>query len=217
MRDFSRSRHAMVERLRTSFPDATPALLSAIESVPRHLFVGEALWHRAYEETSLPIGMGQTLSQPSTVLSCLALLALKPDDCLLEIGSGSGYVAAVASRLCRKVYGMERLMPLVISSRKLLERLGVSNASILFGDGSEGWGEHSPYDCVLMSAAAPSVPESLSRQLRTGSGRLVLPVGTRSRQSLQLWLRGDDGELGLAGESGSCKFVPLIGRGGWSG
>ncbi|MBN1434405.1 protein-L-isoaspartate(D-aspartate) O-methyltransferase [Candidatus Fermentibacterales bacterium] len=213
--DLVRPRQEMVERLARDYPGSDPAVLQAMLVVPRHHFVADALRHQAYLEASLPIGMGQTLSQPSTVLAALSMLSLRAGDVLLEIGSGSGYLAAVASRLCRRVYGMERLMQLVNGSRSALTSLGILNVSIGLGDGSAGWPEHAPYDCIVISAAAPGIPPGLADQL-SSRGRIVAPLGNRTDQLLELW-RLEQGRLVRSGESIGCRFVPLIGKGGWSG
>jgi protein-L-isoaspartate(D-aspartate) O-methyltransferase len=205
----------MVDRLRGEWPGAAPSVLAAMEEVPRHLFVERGLWHRAYTSHSLPIGRGQTLSQPMTVLRCLSALGLSGSSSLLEVGSGSGYLAAVASRVCLRVTGIERQLSLVTASRKVLDELGYHNVTILYGDGTAGTPRGGPFNALLVSAAAPQVPAALARHLVPG-GVMAVPVGDRSRQEMRM-LRRTDGGLAEAGEPFECSFVPLLGREGWNG
>ena len=215
MPGFRRSRTEMVERLRERFPEAAPSVLSAMEEVPRHLFVERGLSYRAYTSHSLPIGRGQTLSQPMTVLRCLTAIHLSAGDSLLEVGSGSGYLAAVASRVCSRVTGIERQLSLVTASRRVLDELGYHNVTILYGDGTEAEPRGAPFDALLVSAAAPRVPAGLARHLRQG-GAMAVPVGDRTGQRMRL-LRLADGGLVEEGETFDCSFVPLLGREGWNG
>lgn len=205
----------MVDELRKAFPQADPQVLEAMGEVPRHLFVERGLWHRAYTPHSLPIGCGQTLSQPATVLRCLSPLSLAPHTSFLEIGSGSGYLAAVASRICSRVTGIERQLSLVASSRRALDGLGYHNVTILYGDGTDSSPRGAPFDAVLVSAAAPSLPAGLARNVRQG-GLLAVPVGERRRQRMRVLRRTASG-LEEAAEPFDCSFVPLVGRQGWDG
>lgn len=216
MTDYSKPRREMVERLSSNAPfPPSAAVLSAMNEIPRHLFVEKPLWHRAYSDCSLPIGRGQTISQPATVLSMLSAVDPSPGSTMLEIGTGSGYLAAVASRICRKVYGLELMLDLVHHSRRVLLSLGITNVSISYGDGSDGWPRHAPYDCIVCSAGAPAVPQALFGQLAEG-GRLGIPVGTRESQRFEVWTieRGAPRKLQ---QEFPCVFVPLTGRSGWNG
>jgi protein-L-isoaspartate(D-aspartate) O-methyltransferase len=209
MDDFSRPRREMVERilkapLQAAFPPASEAMLS----IPRHLFVEKVLWHRAYTECTLPIGRGQTLSAPSVVLGCLSALRPARRETLLEIGSGSGYVLALASRICDRVFGVEKLLDFVHGSRRILLSLGISNARIQYGDGSQGWHENAPFDCILLSAACGSVPPGLFDQLAEG-GRLGAPVGEPSQQEFRVW-RKSGGRIEEQDPAFTCTFVPLV-------
>lgn len=215
MPGFERSRTSMVRELRESFASASPTVLSAMAEVPRHLFVERGLWHRAYTAHSLPIGCGQTLSQPMTVLRCLSALRPSPGGSFLEVGSGSGYLAAVASRICSRVTGIERQLSLVTASRKVLDRLGYHNVTILYGDGTATSPRGAPFDAVLVSAAAPEVPMGLALHLCEG-GLMAVPVGGRERQKMRL-LRKTASGLEETGEPFDCSFVPLVGREGWNG
>ncbi|MGM0626607.1 MAG: protein-L-isoaspartate(D-aspartate) O-methyltransferase [Candidatus Fermentibacterota bacterium] len=215
MPGFERSRASMVRGLRESFPGAGPSVLAAMEEVPRHLFVERGLWHRAYTAHSLPIGCGQTLSQPMTVLRCLSALELRPGFSFLEIGSGSGYLAAVASRVCSRVTGIERQLSLVAASRRVLDGLGYHNVTILYGDGTDSSPRGAPFDAVLVSAGAPEVPSGLAAHLSEG-GLMAVPVGDRERQRLRV-LRKRASGLQETGEPFDCSFVPLVGRQGWNG
>lgn len=216
MTEFARPRREMVGRVSAACPvPPSPDVIAAMTEIPRHLFVEKPLRHLAYGDSSLPIGRGQTLSQPATVLACLSMLAPGSADVMLEIGSGSGYLAAVASRLCARVYGIETMLDLVHSSRKLLSSLGISNVRITYGDGGAGLPAHAPFDCILFSAACPAVRPEVFGQLSEG-GRLGAPVGTASGQEFRFW-RKSGGRVEETGASFPCTFVPLTGRFGTGG
>lgn len=216
--DFSKPRAEMIRRLSSSVDPSDPAsirVLDAMASIPRHLFVEPPLWHRAYSDCSLPIGRGQTLSQPATVLACLAALDPGPSDTMLEIGSGSGYLACLAGRLCGRVTGVETMLDLVHRSRKVIEGLGLTNVLVNYGDGSAGWPAGAPYDCILLSAAARSVHPALFEQLAEG-GRLGAPVQADGGQVLRFY-RKTNGSVEESGQAVQCRFVPLTGRFGSDG
>lgn len=187
-------------------------VLEAMRRVPRHLFVPGELKMLAYEDCALPIGKGQTISQPYIIALMTSLLCLKGDETVLEIGSGSGYQAAVLAGLVRKVYTIERINSLADAARDLLRSLSINNVEVLCADGSLGYAAAAPYDGVLITAAAPEVPPALFEQL-IGDGRLVLPVGGRGTQYLQLWTR----EYGAWQPENilPVAFVPLRGEAGW--
>jgi protein-L-isoaspartate(D-aspartate) O-methyltransferase len=182
-------------------------VLAAMREVPRHEFVPESFRQDAYEDHPLPIGAGQTISQPYIVALMLAHLALQATDRVLEVGTGSGYVAALLSRMCAEVYSIDRHAELAALAEQKLQRLGYSNVKITVGDGSQGWPEYAPYDAILVSAAALEVPAALFAQLREG-GRMIVPVGPAVSQELQLIRKvGDQAETqSLEG----CRFVPLV-------
>jgi protein-L-isoaspartate(D-aspartate) O-methyltransferase len=182
-------------------------VLDAMRRVPRHEFVPETLWQEAYEDHPLPIGEGQTISQPYIVAAMLEHLAVQGADRVLEVGTGSGYVTALLSLLCAEVYSAERHAQLAASAETTLHRLGYRNVKIRVGDGSQGWPEHGPFDAVLVSAATPEMPPALFAQLREG-GRMVVPVGPPSSQELQL-IRKIGGEPEVTFLEG-CRFVPLV-------
>ena len=185
------------------------AVLAAIRDTPRHLFVDEALASRAYEDTALPIGAGQTISQPYIVARATdALLEGKRLGRVLEIGCGCGYQAAILSGLVSMVYGVERIASLVFRSREHLHRLGIGNVRIRHGDGAFGWPEHAPYDGIIVSAASESVPQALLEQLAPGA-RLVIPVGTDRSQTLVCMQRTESGFERR--ELEAVRFVPMIG------
>ena len=189
------------------------AVLRAFDLVPRHLFVPEAVRHRAYEDAPLPIGFGQTASQPSLQALYMQTLALQPQEKVLEVGTGSGFQTAVLAQLVEHVYSVERIQELSARARMLLDQLRISNVALLVGDGTIGWSRYAPYDAILVAAGAPVVPDALVEQLAPG-GRLLIPVGDRQQQELTLVRRT---EQGVASELVvSCTFVPLIGRFGWS-
>src|SRR5882762_11939012 len=182
-------------------------VLDAMRNVPRHEFVPESLQQEAYEDHPLPIGEGQTISQPYIVAAMLEHLALQTTDRLLEVGTGSGYVTALLSLLCAEVYSVERHAQLAALAENTLHRLGYRNVKIRVGDGSLGWPEYAPFDAILVSAATPEMPPALFAQLREG-GRMVVPVGPPSSQELQL-IRKVDGEPEVTVLEG-CRFVPLV-------
>src|SRR5712671_722126 len=182
---FDIQRAKMVQAQLESRGIRDPRVLAAIRDVPRHEFVPEALQDQSYEDHPLPIGAGQTISQPYIVAVMLEHLALQPTDRVLEVGTGSGYVTALLSQLCAEVYSIERHADLAAQAQATLARLGYSNVTIRVGDGSQGWPEYAPFDAILVSAATHEMPPALFAQLREG-GRMVVPVGPPSSQELQL-------------------------------
>jgi protein-L-isoaspartate(D-aspartate) O-methyltransferase len=187
-------------------------VLDAVRTVPRHAFVPDDYRHLAYSDGPLPIGDGQTISQPYIVALMTQLLSLEGSEKVLEIGTGSGYQAAILAYLVAEVHTIERHEQLADNARKLLKDQGYMNVHIHIGDGSQGWSAAAPYDAVIVTAAAPKVPPSLLEQLAEG-GRLVIPVGGRFNQVLQLWRRTDDAYT--HNELTPVAFVPLMGKYGW--
>jgi protein-L-isoaspartate(D-aspartate) O-methyltransferase len=189
-------------------------VLEAMRKVPRHLFVDPVLAGRAYEDSPLPIGEGQTISQPYMVAVMTAALALEGGERVLEIGTGSGYQAAVLAELASQVYSIERIPALADRAQKTLKRLGYDNVTIRVGDGSLGWPEAAPYEAIVVTAGAPCVPPPLVEQLRVG-GRLLIPVGSPQAQTLRRVVRKEEGveQEELVG----CIFVRLVGEHGWQG
>ncbi len=182
-------------------------VLDAMRNVPRHEFVPETFRPDAYEDYPLPIGEGQTISQPYIVAAMLEYLALEATDRVLEVGTGSGYVTALLSLLSAEVYSVERHAQLVASAESTLRRLEYRNVKIRVGDGSQGWAEYAPFDAVLVSAATPEMPPALFAQLREG-GRMMAPIGPPSSQELQL-IRKVGGRPEVTILEG-CRFVPLV-------
>lgn len=191
-----------------------PRVLAAMRAVPRHLFVPERYRSDAYADSPLPIGEGQTISQPFIVAFMTDLLSPGPEDTVLEIGAGSGYQAAILSRLARVVISLERIPEVAEMARRNLAAAGAGNVSVRVGDGTLGWRENAPYKGILVTAAGPSVPPALLEQLAEG-GRLVVPVGDRDVQDLVRMTRKN----GRIEEEryGGVRFVPLIGKQGWGG
>jgi protein-L-isoaspartate(D-aspartate) O-methyltransferase len=190
--------------------------LTAMASVPRHRFIPEEQRHLAYEDGAVPIGSGQTISQPFIVAQMTAALRLQPGDRVLEIGTGSGYQSAVLAEAVDpegEVFTIERHPELAFRSRRLLEQLGYSNIQFRVGDGTLGWPEAAPFDAVIVTAAGPVVPQDLRDQLHPEHGRLVIPVGTRVQQELLRFVR-HHGEW-VRESLGPVAFVPLIGQQGW--
>lgn len=188
------------------------AVLRAFGITPRHLFVPEALRRRAYEDAALPVGRGQTISQPSTHATYLLALGLKGGERVLEVGTGTGYQAALLSCLAAQVFSVERIASLAERARRALTQAGATNVTVLTGDGTLGWRPYAPYDAILVSAAGPQIPRPLVEQLADG-GRLVMPVqGSRGQELVRLTRMSDT----FREESlGAASFVPLIGRHGF--
>ena len=189
------------------------AVLRAIGTVPRHLFVPESVRHRAYEDVALPIGGGQTISQPWVQARYLELAALTGRERVLEVGAGSGYQTALLAQLADAVFAVERLPALAQSARAALEAAGVRNVTVLVGDGTLGWRPFAPYDAILVAAASPEIPAPLVEQLAPG-GRLVIPLGDRQNQVLTMARRvGDQLQISTVAD---VRFVPLLGQFGFT-
>jgi len=188
------------------------AVLKAVAETPRHRFVPESVRHRAYEDSALPIGGGQTISQPFVQARYLEVLALTGREKVLEVGTGSGYQTALLSRLAETVFSVERLPQLAQQARDVLQATGCRNVTVLVGDGTLGWRAFAPYDAILVAAASPDVPAPLVDQLSQG-GRLVIPLGDRDAQVLTLVRRTEQGVVQSA--LGDVRFVPLIGEFGF--
>ena len=210
--DFEKERSRMVEEQIAYRGVTDPRVLAAMGKVPRHEFMPEALRSQAYGDHAMPIGEGQTISQPYIVALMTELLELKGDERVLEIGTGSGYQAAVLADLCQKVFTVERVKNLADKARATLDRLGYKNVAMKVFDGTYGWKEMAPFDAIIVTAAAPDIPSALVEQLKEG-GRLVIPVGERYTQVLVKVVRTATGVLRT--ESIPCVFVPLIGNHGW--
>lgn len=211
--DFSRLRARMVERQLRRRGIASEAVLRAMDFVPRHLFVGEGVRHAAYDDEPLPITSGQTISQPYMVARMTELLELDESSHVLEVGTGSGYQAAVLAEIARDVWTVERHPELADRARRTLAEQGYASVHVVVGDGSLGLPDQAPFDAIVVTAAAPHVPKALPEQLTIG-GRLVIPVGGSSSQRLRLIRRGPGGgpedyeDTDVLG----CRFVPLIGE-----
>jgi protein-L-isoaspartate(D-aspartate) O-methyltransferase len=210
--DFAAARRAMVEKQIRRRGVGSPRVLEAMLAVPRHEYVPAEFQADAYADKPLPIGGGQTISQPFIVAAMAEALCLNGDERVLEVGTGSGYQAAVLSLMAREVYSVESHTPLALAAQGRLTRLGYNNVHVHNGDGSLGFAEGAPYDAILVTAAAPEIPPLLAGQLREG-GRLVIPVGSRESQEL-LQVRKEAGKL-CSRALFDCRFVPLLGRYGW--
>lgn len=211
MGKFEDERKAMVELLRKrGIRDEN--VLRAMEKIPRHLFVPEALINYAYEDSALPIGCSQTISQPYTVAFMTEALEAKPGDKILEVGTGSGYQAAILAEMGAQVFTIERFEELLKTALEKLSKLGY-NVIGMVGDGSIGWSEFAPYDGIIVTAAAPRIPKSLVKQLKIG-GRLVIPIGDLDVQELYIIKKVSEDKLDIKKKFG-FKFVPLIGKEGW--
>ena len=188
--------------------------IAAMLEVPRHLFVDDAMGARSYGDHPLPIGAGQTISQPYIVAYMTQVLQLQGDEVVLEIGTGSGYQAAVLSRLCQKVYTVERINSLLAGARKAFDRLRYYNIRSKLDDGTLGWPDHGPYDAIIVTAGGPDIPEPLIEQL-ADQGRLVMPIGDQHVQELKLLTKKDDQvEVEMLTR---VRFVDLVGEYGWRG
>jgi protein-L-isoaspartate(D-aspartate) O-methyltransferase len=200
-------RRGMVESQIRGRGVSDPRVLDAMMRVPRHLFAPDRYREQAYEDHPLPIGQGQTISQPYIVALMLEALALQPGDRVLEVGTGSGYVTALLAELVTQVISIERHGRLADGARELLARLGYSNVQVVVGDGSEGFAEVAPYNAILVSAAAREIPEALIAQLAEG-GRMIVPIGGEDSQQLQ-FVRMEGGQPRIALRE-LCRFVPLV-------
>lgn len=210
--DFDEQRRWMVEHQLREWGIHDPRVLQAMGTVPRELFVPESERKAAYYDGALPIGEGQTISQPYVVAHMCEILMLQGHERVLEVGTGLGYQAAVLSLLAAQVYTVERIAKLAERAQALLKEFGAANVTCLVGDGSRGWPEFAPYDAILVACAAPEVPPPLVEQLADG-GRLVIPVGPRGFQDLVLVRK--EGETAKQQRLAPVAFVPLIGEYGW--
>ncbi|MFP4416097.1 MAG: protein-L-isoaspartate(D-aspartate) O-methyltransferase [Chitinispirillaceae bacterium] len=202
---------SLVKKLRTK-GIRDERVLDAFRKIPRHRFVDGAMYAQAYDDNALPIGLGQTISQPYVVALMTEMLALKKDEKILEIGTGSGFQAAVLAHFSRRVYTIERHRELGDRARILLRELGYANITFKVGDGTIGWPGHAPFDKIIVTAGAPVVPESLIKQLADG-GRLIVPAGDRNSQRLEIYDRQRN-QL-IKNIETEVAFVPLVGRSGW--
>jgi protein-L-isoaspartate(D-aspartate) O-methyltransferase len=210
--DYRLAREKMVETQLVPRNITDPGVLAAMRKVPRHRFVEKGLLGEAYADHPLPIGHGQTISQPYIVALMTQALELTGTEYTLEIGTGSGYQTAILAELSRRVYTVERVKPLINGTMRLLDELGYTNIVYKTYDGTLGWEENSPYDAIIVTAGAPKIPEPLIGQL-ADRGRLVIPVGDRYTQELVRITRRKD-KLVRKG-FGGCRFVDLIGEHGW--
>jgi protein-L-isoaspartate(D-aspartate) O-methyltransferase len=207
-------REAMI-RLIAARGVTDPHVLEAMRTVPREAFVPEPLAAFAYEDAPLPIEAGQTISQPFIVALMIEAAAIQPGDCVLEIGAGSGYSAAVMSRIADRVHAIDRHQELADLASERLARLGYDNVVIQTGDGTKGWPEKAPFDVIVVTAGGPSVPRPLCEQLAIG-GRLIIPVGDADQQNLLRITRTGPDDFEET-DLGGVRFVPLIGAHGWNG
>jgi protein-L-isoaspartate(D-aspartate) O-methyltransferase len=208
--DFEAARAELIEQLSTEIRDKR--VLAAMRTIPRELFVPPEGRHLAYQDKPLPIGYGQTISQPFIIALMTEALELKGKEKVLEIGTGSGYQAAILAELAGRVITTERVKPLAEMAKKLLDRLGYSNIEVHLAEETLGWRREAPYEAIMVTAAAPKVPPDLIAQLAIG-GRLVIPVGSRFVQELCKISRGR--KKNRIENLGGCRFVSLIGRGAW--
>jgi len=209
---YDRRREEMVKRQIEARGVTDPQVLAAMGKVPRHLFVSEALRDQAYGDFPLPIGEQQTISQPYIVAEMTQALQPSKDDRVLEIGTGSGYQAAILAEIVFRVYTVERIHSLFVKTRKLFDNLNYHNIVTKYSDGTSGWAEESPYDGIIVTAGAPEIPNLLVSQLAVG-GRMVIPVGNRYSQDLVKLHKNEHGihKTNLGG----CRFVKLVGEYGW--
>jgi protein-L-isoaspartate(D-aspartate) O-methyltransferase len=209
---YQRLRNEMVTKQIIARGITDPRVLSAMRTVPRHLFVSEAMMDQAYGDFPLPIGEQQTISQPYIVAEMTQSLQVTPEDRVLEIGTGSGYQAAILAQIAFRVYTVERIYSLYTRTRKLFDQLRYHNIVTRYSDGTTGWKEHSPFDAIIVTAGAPEIPMVLVNQLAMG-GRMVIPVGNRHTQDLIKLVRDEEGIH--QSNLGGCRFVKLVGEHGW--
>ena len=209
---YERQRLAMVRKYVVDAGVSDNRILRAMSELPRHLFVDPAIAAQAYNGRSLPIGYGQTISHPTTVARMTQALNLEGGEKILEIGTGSGYQAAVLAKMGAKVYTVERIYELTLRCRKIFEKLHLDSIAVKYGDGTLGWPKFGPYDRIIITAAAPDIPSPLIKQLKDG-GILISPVGPKNRQTLQILKKIEDEIQITVGKE--QRFVPLIGNRGW--
>jgi protein-L-isoaspartate(D-aspartate) O-methyltransferase len=202
----------MVERQIEARGINNPRVIAALQEVPRHFFIPPPYDQSAYDDNPLPIGSGQTISQPYIVALMTELLSPEPSDNVLEIGTGSGYQAAILSRLVQRLTSMERISEVAHLARNNLKTLGIRNVEVIEGDGTQGYPQNAPYNGIIVTAATPEIPKALTDQLADG-GRLVAPVGERNIQELVTLEK--QGDKMVPGYHGGVRFVPLIGKHGW--
>jgi protein-L-isoaspartate(D-aspartate) O-methyltransferase len=210
--DFALARKKMVQEQLVARGIKDKRVLDAMMKVPRHLFVEEGLWHQAYGDFPLPIGEGQTISQPYIVALMTEALQLTGDDKVLEIGTGSGYQAAILAELTTHVFSIERISSMASKARKILDELGYANVLIRVSDGTLGWQEEAPFAGIIVTAGAPAIPPILVEQLEV-EGRLVIPVGNEYSQTLLRVVKQEKGYRER--DLGGVRFVKLIGDHGW--
>jgi len=208
----SQQRARMVEEQLRARGIRDERVLAAMAKVPREEFIASSDIAQAYGDYPLPIGAGQTISQPYIVAAMVEALEPHPEDRVLEVGTGTGYQAAILAELAKEVWTIERQAELADKAREILQRLGYANVHVMHGDGSLGLPQNSPFDRILVAAAAPRIPDSLAAQLADG-GRLVVPVGTRLEQQVQV-VRKMGNKLSVTAQD-ACRFVPLVGDQGW--
>lgn len=206
-------RRGLIEAIRERGIDDLE-ILQLFDRVPRHVFIPEGMRHRAYEDGPVPIGWGQTASRPSLQARYLTLLRPEPEDRVLELGTGSGFLTALLALMADRVYSVERIRELSNRARKALDRLEVGNVALLVGDGTIGWRKYAPYQVIVVSAASPGVPETLVDQL-ADPGRMLVPVGSRQTQELVRVVK-EGGRVSEEAVREDCSFVPLLGRFAWS-
>ena len=212
-RELAHLRALMVERHVAARGIKDPRILAAMREVPRHLFVPSLVAAKAYGPGALPIGSKQTISQPYIVARMIELLELTGSEKVLEIGTGTGYQAAVLSKLCAKVFTIERINELALRAAELFRDLKIHNASVKVFDGTYGWSDQAPFDRIIVAAAAPAVPEPLVQQLAR-TGKMIIPIGPEGKQRLARVTRVGTGIK--IEDCGTAEFVPLLGKFGWS-
>ncbi|HWS70813.1 MAG TPA: protein-L-isoaspartate(D-aspartate) O-methyltransferase [Thermoanaerobaculia bacterium] len=211
-REFAHQRALMVERYVAARGVKEERILQAMREVPRHLFVPSVVAAKAYGPGALPIGKNQTISQPYIVARMIELLDLKGKEKVLEIGTGTGYQAVVLSKLCAKVFSIERINELALRAAELIREMKIYNATVKVFDGTYGWSDQAPFDRIIVAAAAPAVPEPLVQQLAR-TGKLIIPIGPEGNQRLARVTRvGTNVQIE---DCGSAEFVPLVGKFGW--
>jgi len=211
---YAMARERMVEEQLALRGINDPKVLEVMRILPRHFFTEESFWGKAYSDRPLPIGQGQTISQPYMVALMTQALKVEEDDRILEIGTGSGYQAAILAKMAKKVFTIERHAVLAKRAREVFDRLDIHNVAIRIADGTIGWSEFAPYDGIVVTAGSPDVPQPFLNQLSEEGGRLVIPVGERGFQQLKVITR--TGDTWQTTEDVGCTFVPLVGKHGWA-